>query len=328
MSNIASAPLGLDETDIAIIRAFYGDAHFYSARSEIRESISRISKRLDIAESTVRKRVGRYMKSGFVTGWNFILNPTITGESVAQVRLDILPPSAKDDVLQKLKLIEDVWIVTRYHENVVGVGVYYRGAESLRKKVELMAMIANSEHVDYGQVALPPCNHPFTATDIEIIRSIEENPRKGLASVADETRLSAKTVKRRIDRMVSERALFISPVVNFEKLRGVIAADLFVFYTSREAATETEEGVLSIAGIRAYYAAIRNPEHTMLGLFLMSMKEEDEMLAKLKKLRGIRAAYLDLVTEYIGVYQAFKDRIDLVAKQFGSRNRQIATLRA
>jgi hypothetical protein len=117
-------------------------------------------------------------------------------------------------------------------------------------------------------------------------------------------------------------------VVNFEKLRGVIAADLFVFYTSREAATETEEGVLSIAGIRAYYAAIRNPEHTMLGLFLMSMKEEDEMLAKLKKLRGIRAAYLDLVTEYIGVYQAFKDRIDLVAKQFGSRNRQIATLRA
>jgi DNA-binding Lrp family transcriptional regulator len=326
MSKIPSGSLRLDEADIPIIRAFFMDARYvHPGRSEIRESISRISERLEIAESTVRKRVGKYVRSGFVTGWSLIMNPHITGEFMAQVRLDVLPPPTKDDVLEKLKLIEGVWVLVRYHDNVLGVGVYSRSIESLKKTAELMAKIANSEHMDYGQLTFPPCSHHFTPTDIDIIRIIQENPKEGLGLVADKVGRSIKTVKRRIDRMVSERAIAIAPQPDLGKLTGVIPAELWVFYSNPEVAKVVEPKVLSIAGNRACFVLIRNSEHTWLELLLMSVREGDEILAAVRKLKGIRVAYLDLGPQNIGMYKAFKGRVDQVAKQFGVRAKHIGT---
>ena len=123
--------------------------------------------------------------------------------------------------------------------------------------------------------------------------------------------------------MVGEKAIFIAPRAKFEVVRGLIPAELLAFYSSHEIAGETERKVLSIAENRACTMYIRNPDHAFLGLLLGSVKEGDELLTEIKKLRGIRAAYLDLTTEYIELYEVFKDRIDELAAQVSSRRRAV-----
>lgn len=303
----------LDKLDIAILRSLFLDVTNYPARSDIHESLSSIARKLDVSEVTLRSRVAGFMRSGYLKGWGVFVNPNAIGQRVAQVHLDVLPPSSKQDAIHKIKLIDGVWIVADYFENTLGVGIYYEDESSLRSRVELMSRIANAEHVLYDEVPFPPCNHKFTQTDLAIIRGVQSGPRWTYAYIAKQTRLSTRTVRRRLDRMIRERALFITPKIDFRRLHG-IAVDLFVFCTTTELTRKAETKIWSIYRDKIVLAKLGGPKHAFFHLTLGNIPERKEILNLVKQLEGVQEAYAEPVVEHLEQYQVFKDQIERLSR--------------
>lgn len=300
----------MDKLDVSIMRSLFSDVHRYPSRSEIRESMSSLARKINVSEPTLRSRVNGYEKSGFLKGWSVFVNPNLIGQHVGQVHLDVLPPSSKDDALKKIKLIDGVWLIAKYHGNTVAVGLFYDNEASLMKRVELMTRITNAEHVVHGQILFPPCDYRFTRNDMAIITSIQERPGLAYSSIAKEMHLSTRTVRRRLNRMLHERALFMAPKLDFREMTGAIGADVFVFYVNKEAARQTERRVLALVDKVLVASIPGGPEHLYASLVLENLEQAEEILNGVKRLEGVGEVYVDLIEEHLPQYQVFKEQIE------------------
>lgn len=303
----------LDRLDIAILRSLFLDVNNCPARSEIHESLSSIARKLDLSEVALRCRVNGLTRSGFLKGWSVFLNPNAIGQRVAQVHLDVLPPSSKQNVIRKIRLVDGVWMVIDYLENTLAVGIYYEDESSFRNRVELMSRIANAEHVLYGETPFPSCNHKFTQADLAIIRGVQGEPWQTYASIACQAGLSARTVRRRLNRMIDERALFITPKLDFRRLKG-IAVDLFVFCDDKELARNAEKKILSLYGDRIVAAMLGGPKHLCISLVFDNVSERNEILSRVRQLQGVRKTYAELIEERLEQYQTFKNQIERLSR--------------
>ncbi|MDA4118719.1 MAG: AsnC family transcriptional regulator [Thaumarchaeota archaeon] len=207
----------MDAVAVAVLRWMMTGLDRYPARSEIRESMATAAKKLHCTEATVRARTRRLFESGLLKGWLVFVNPISVAQRVAVIRLDVLPPSARDDVIRKFKLIEGVWLITKNYDSALGISTYYPDGVALKKKVELMARIANSEHVTFGEIPFPPCSYAFKHVDLVILRCVQESPSLSYSGIAKQVHLSSKTVRRRLNGMIRERAVFATLDFDFGK---------------------------------------------------------------------------------------------------------------
>ncbi len=303
----------MDALDRSILRSLFTDIQ-YPARPKIRESVSALARELHVSETTVRSRVNAYLRSGFLRGWSLFVNPNLVGEHVAQACFDVRPPSAKEDVIEKIRLIDGVWYIAKYHEDAVGVGFFYEDEDSLKTRLELMARIASAEHFSCGELRFPPSAYQFSLTDVAIIKSVEGEPGRAFASIARETRLSTRTVRRRLHRMIEEHVLFTVPIMDFRKARELIAADIFVFYTTREVARDVERAVLAMVDKIMVAAIPGSPDHLYVSVFLENLADAHEILVKLRSLDGVKEAHVNLIEEHLPQYQSFRKQIVELSK--------------
>lgn len=270
--------------------------------------MSSLARKLGISEPTLRSRVNGYLRSGFFGGWSLLINPNATGHSSVLMHLDVLPPSSKNDAVAKIRLVDGVWDAPKYHGNTLGVALFYDTEATLKKRMELIARIANSERIAYGHIPFPPCSYGFTSADLAILEIIQENPGMTYSSISRKTGLSTKTVRRRLGRMMQERALFVAPRVDHRRLKGAIGADLFIVYTNEQAGRDTERGVLKLVE-KVHVASVRGREILWVGMILQTLGEADEILSAAKMLEGVREAYVDLVEEHVSQYEVFTDEL-------------------
>ncbi len=315
----------MDQLDLMIVRSLLTDTHNYSFRSEVRESVSSQARKLGVSEPTLRSRVKGYAKSGFLRGWSLFFNPSVTGHRAAQVSLDVLPPSSKHDAVRKIRLIDGVFYTTRYHGNRVGACLIYDDEDSLRKHLELMARIANAEHVGHGQLMFPPCTYFPTSSDLAIIKAIQERPNLTYSLVARATHFSTKTVKRRLNRMISEGAVFVAPKMDFRQVKGSIPADVYVYYTDPKWARDTQENALKTVERFLVYSTPGSPEFVYALVFLENVEQANEILDSLKALSGVKEAYVDLIEEHAEQYTTLTKNIGRLEAE--SRKAEVVTRR-
>jgi hypothetical protein len=72
-----------------------------------------------------------------------------------------------------------------------------------------------------------------------------------------------------------------------KRLRGVIPADLLVFYVSREIARRAEEKVASVVN-NNLMAAIRGLKHSQFELLLGNIAKGSDILTRVGAIEGIR----------------------------------------
>jgi DNA-binding Lrp family transcriptional regulator len=267
-----------------------------------------------MSQRTLKKRIKEYTTSGFLQGWEVFVNPVAVQSNSAQVHLDVWPTASKQDVIRKLRLIDGVWYIANYHGNDLGVGLYYDDGDSLKSRLELMARIANSEHVAHGQVLFPPCGYRFRPTDLAIIRSVRGGPWQTYASIAKQTRISTRTVRRRLARMIADRALFVAPLLDFKCLKGVIGADLFVFYVNKRAAATGREKILSVISNDFVFAA-QGPDHSYYALLLENVSQLSEIQNRVKDFEEVRDAYVELIEDHLSQHRTHKAKIERLSQQ-------------
>ena len=287
----------MDELDIRIFRALVFEAAVAPSVSQVRASLASIANRLKIDDATVNYRYRRMLKSGTMSGWQLIVNPSYFGCGIMDLLLDVEPESGKEDMLRKLRLLREVIGIGDFYGKAVKVIAICGGEESRSRTINLVSRITNAESATQVRWALPPSRTDrFTETDIAIIRSLSEDARKSFVEVAKELRLSARTVRKRATRLRSENAVFTLPSMNLGGTPGLIPAVLTYRYANLGTKGVVDRAMLSRFDSSYLWGEFSDPDSGWIMLAASAMLDVQQALKWSKSLPGIVGARVDILT--------------------------------
>lgn len=302
----------MDDLDVRICREFMQDRGTYPLQSDIRQSFGKVADRLDVDEATVRRRIARLRESGFMKDWHVFPNPGLFELRVAHARLDVppgTPPKMKDDLIRKIKLMQGVWMIANHFGGSMRVILYYEDEVSLRKQVELIARVSGSDDIFCREVHFPPCAVGLSEDDLAVVESILSDPAKPFEKISKEAGLSSRSVKKRLEGMISGGALFMIPSLNPRALSGVTLAELLVVYESPEAMTRENGLIASHLDRYLMSAQLGDPEHMLFVLAMTNISQVAEILSWVTQQPGVNNAFLDLVESRMEDYAAFNHQL-------------------
>jgi DNA-binding Lrp family transcriptional regulator len=303
----------LDDLDVRVCREFMQDRGTYPLQSDIRQSFSKVADRLGIDEATVRRRITKLRESGFMKDSYVFPNPGLFELRVAHARLDVprgVRPRMKDDLTRKIKLVQGVWTIANHFGSSMRVVMYFEDEASLRRQTELISRISNCDDFLYREIHFPPCAVELSEDDLELVKSIQTDPSKPYDEIANQTGTSSRMVKRRLERMLEGRALFMIPSLRPRALEGALLAELLVVCESPEAMRRANGEIAAHIDDCLMSAQLGDPEHMLFLLVITKPSRVREILEWVMRRPGVKDAFLDLVEERIEQYEAFGQQLN------------------
>ncbi|MDG6905124.1 MAG: Lrp/AsnC family transcriptional regulator [Nitrososphaerota archaeon] len=313
----------MDKLDVALLRELIqGGQSLVPFSQDIRQPYGPISDRLGVSEVTVRNRIAEIEKSGVIEGWSVALNPELIGLKLCRVRIALAPDSNLSrhrDEIDKIKLVEGVLELSEYFGGAIKIHIYYDTDEALKRRLELISKIAGSDDVICSRVRLPkPLSTRISEADLKILFELQGNPRRMLKSIAEDARVSTKTVARALYKLSNDGDVFLIPKFNPRALEGAVLADLLVTYSNPSAKADTDSKIMSVFGeSMVVRKEISDPQCSYFQMILSNISSTADIQSLARQNPGVKSATLDLVQECFRNYEIIAEQI---SSQLGSRS--------
>lgn len=271
----------MDTLDVAIFReAIHPRGNF---QWNVRESYRQLADALGVDEETARLRVKRLQEQGILRGWEIVLNPTVLGRVLLRLDLPPLPPARKEALLAQAPHLDGIrWVFDHFEGSVVLA--LFTDPVDVARTVALVESLAGVAPETW-QIPTPAAAVELTPLDWRILRALRRDPRRPYNEVAEELGVSAKTVKRRVERLMEGRACFLSGVVDFAAARGVIPVEIAVPHAPGE----------DPAPVHALLRSLENriferltPHMSAVSVIAFSMVEVEEIKRRVRQVAGGR----------------------------------------
>ena len=190
-----------------------------------------------------------------------------------------------------------VQILRNYYGSLIAVTLNCENEQSIKNQIELISRISAAENMVVARGRFPKCDISLSKTDWEIIRSVHRNPRKSYTTVSKELRLSTKTVKRRLARMIEGKAVVVLWASNPKMLEGAILADVRVIHDSPESRREVDQKIISHLDDYLYFAGLVYDGLSFFLLIVPSVSKIQEIVNWVKQQQGVRNARIDILQE-------------------------------
>ncbi len=293
----------LDKLDIKILRELVQGEEYFLL-TDFRRSLRRIGKKFSIDEHTVKNRIARLRQSGLWQGWLVSLHADLVSRTNIELSFDV-PPDSKDDLISKLKLVEDAMVIHNYYGSLISIFLFSEGEYSLKNQIELIAKISKTEDIVVAKGRLPKCEINLSKTDWEIVKIVHRNPKKSYTEVSKELGLSTATIKRRLAMLIEGKAVLAILRNNLKIFRGAIPADLRVFYDSPESRGKLVQKIISQLDDYLYFAGIIWDVLGVFRLIVPNVSKMQEIVKQVKQHQGVRNARIDILQERIVLDEKF-----------------------
>lgn len=300
----------MDSLDVRIYRELFHGITGPPLDSDIRRSYRVVARKLRIDEVTIRNRIRKLQNNGFLKGSRLVVNPSLLGVKLAQLWFSVRPLSAKDDLIKKLRLMHGALEISDYFGSSLTFITMYESEISAKKEFELIASMSNAENLVRAVIPFPACSIELTHTDWKIIKTIQTDPRQSYPVISREVGISTRTVKRRLQRMIEARAVFILPSFSPRALDGAMIADLVVFYADPESKTDVDSRIVSQFDRLLIRAELGDFKHGFFNFIITSVSKAKEMLTWVKEQPGVGSAIIELVQDRIELYEPFNELVD------------------
>ena len=280
----------LDDLQIRIMKELASPRSF---RWDIRESYASIAERLGVDEETVRRRVKQARQSGFLKGWKLFLNPHLIGWESTGMQLDIDDEERKAEVISQIQQLDGVVILVDFHGRALRVILYFADESDLERKIQRIVAICSSDKLVRWQGGFPASDMKMKRTDWEIVRAFRQNPRRSPSGVADEVRISTRTVKRRLSLMIESNSIYMLPELDYDKSLGV-ACDFLIVCPDEKKKTEIDRIMLTKLD-RVVFALTDVKEFSIFALICMNLSESEEIRRWMKELDGVSDVRVDIM---------------------------------
>jgi len=293
-----------DGLDSRIMREILLDPVALTFQADVRSAYRKIGQRLGVTEDTVRNRIKAFEK-GYLRGWRVGINPTILGYRTSSIDFDPRP-LAKSESLRVMRTVPGMMLLKNYYGDYVGGLVAYRDEESLKEKLcMILRGTSDPGTIERLDVRFPNCNTKLLETDWDIVKALQSNPRRRYDEVAEQLRLSPRTVRRRLKRMVDGRALFVVPDQNLRALRGVTKVDFRIGYADPRVKHEVDRVLISTFDTYFSMPFFSDGDHASFCLFLSNLPMAEEILARVKEIPGVREASMRLLLDVVNLLGEF-----------------------
>ncbi|MDA4112896.1 MAG: Lrp/AsnC family transcriptional regulator [Thaumarchaeota archaeon] len=306
--------LPLDRLDILLAREI-ADLDANSAGDpSFRKPIHSIAKKLGVDENTIRSRMERWRKTGYLRGWWLGINPTLLGLQMFQVWLDVHPDSLKSKAIKKIGALNEVGSIKDYFGDSLSVSLYCQTESEFKITLNSISRICNSEKVNWIRSSFPNCQISLSDIDWKIIASLQSNPWKSFTTAGKEVGVSTRTVSRRVLKMAKSNTAFLLVDINPKAMKGAIFADLLVFYENLDAGRKVVERAIKRLDEMIIF---REPgaNHCVFALQLENISNVKEILHWIRNEPGVSEARLDILEDIILLRDARRVKLGMELKQ-------------
>jgi DNA-binding Lrp family transcriptional regulator len=288
----------MDELDVKILRSLISERAVSPSNPSVKLSLRAIAARLGADDMTVRYRYKRLQESGCMSVWSLLVNPAFFGYRVTDLMVDVQPESAKPDMIRKLKLVHEITGMINFYGKAIRIYVIYNGDESRSRTTELISRITNAEKITQSRMPMPQSlTKKLSAIDVAIIRALSDDARKSSVLVAKELGLSAKTVRKRVDRLRKENTILPLPILNIASIAGLIPIYLSYVYSNSEVKTSVDREIISHFDASYIMGSFADPDIGNVVLGASTMADIPKFLEWAKSQPGIASARIDIATE-------------------------------
>jgi DNA-binding Lrp family transcriptional regulator len=181
-------------------------------RWNVRRSYVAVARSLGVDEETVRNRLKRLKEGGFLVGWRILPNPSLFGRSSVLQHLAFDGNPTKGEAISRLREMEGVVVVASFYGSDLLITLFDDAERTASKRLATLA--PKGQAAEWHGMNLPTTSFRMTHTDWQIVSLMLRDAERSVSEVAAEVRLSARTVKRRLDGMMAASAILIVPIID------------------------------------------------------------------------------------------------------------------
>src|SRR4029077_6113829 len=159
----------MDKLDIKIIRELYQGQPIPDLRRGPRDSFRVMGRKLGVSDGTVRERLGKLTRSGLIRSGPLQVNGDLLGVNLGVLSMDVEPSTQKDKLVEKLSLIDGVFLVQTHVGTLIGIMLYYEDGKSLERRLSLIASVSGARGAKFTRLPLPKSGVSLSKTDWRIL---------------------------------------------------------------------------------------------------------------------------------------------------------------
>ncbi len=184
----------MDEIDFFLLKKLVENSRF---------TYRELAEMIDFSVSATHKRINKLIEGGIIEA--FRARPSII--ALKSLLVIIFGTS-------KVKSIDTISDELGQHESIIFVGIagqkslyVYALLRDVSELQEFSIFVSKTAHISepiVGIVSVPYITtpEPLTSVDYKILKTINRDARKPITDIADDVGVSAKTVRKRLDRMI------------------------------------------------------------------------------------------------------------------------------
>ncbi|MDG6924130.1 MAG: Lrp/AsnC family transcriptional regulator [Nitrososphaerota archaeon] len=303
---MSSCSSRMDIIDLKLIRELFQGPPMSPLRRGRRESFRKMGRKLGVADEALRERLKRMIASGLIAGFPLQLNVDLLKCNIGILSIDIEPGAQKKEVVEKISLVDGVFIIQTHVGTLAGVIFYYTDQKSLQNKIALITKIANTRNALFTRFLFPKSTISLSKTDLKIVSILGQNLDRPYNEIAKALQISVRTVRRRMTRMIDGAALFTLPSINASKIRGAVMADLLVEYEDTKSRQGVDSVLVKLLDPYYFFAGLWE-SYSVYSLIIHGIPATKEILESVRKIKGVKSVRIELVEERYEFYERMND---------------------
>lgn len=189
----------MDKTDVTLCQLL-----LYNSRLSYRE----LADKLNISVTAVHSRIQSLIKRGIIRRFSARINIRVLNVITVLI-FGLSKAYAVHELSEKFMKHGSIYWLAIGGGNFIHIGAYLRNVNELGEFTNYVKETARLDELTLGIASTSfPSNiyHPtakLSDLDYQIIRALKDNSRKSTLDIAEELGVSAKTIRRRLNRMIN-----------------------------------------------------------------------------------------------------------------------------
>ncbi len=264
----------------------------------LKRSFRSMAREVGVDQATIRKRMKKLQEQRVLKGWYLGVNPGLTGQNVIYAWFTIESESDKEDAIERLLSLPSLERTCNYLGSGLKMILLCDKGTVNEKMLDQLVRLAGSGAILRHHAFLEvPALHP-TETDLAIVGSLRRDPWKQYSVVAKELGLSARTVKRRIEKLSEDGEIYMLPIIDYRALQGTIPVDLTVEYVTKESRSTVNERITSYLKEELMFSGRFGPTG-YFSLMVPNVSQAEQIAKWVRRQAGVRQAHANILQDVV-----------------------------
>ena len=300
----------MDELDFKIFKAIEFRPYGEHAGDLSRLNPWVIAKKVGADGNTVKLRLNKMKQGGFIHYFQIYPNFRLLRMQGAAYVFHVPDVLEKNDIIGKCSLVDGVTEIHNFIGPNICIDFSYSDSRDEARRLELYRSLTRcSEPERFYERVMPPVEIELSNLDWRIIKALRYHAFKPLSEVASELGLSAKTVRRRFERMAKNNAVIVVPLVNPADIPNTIT-HVLLLYPAPERRQEVLERAMEEFAASCFLSRTAPPGNAMICLAARTLAETEENLLRARRIDGMVDAKLLILREIREYTQWLDSAID------------------